>query len=373
MAKTRCVNYDWVEVFAMESDHYPARTVSYYESYYGSLNVVRREYGTPMYRDMITIYNGKTKLIEVRRDPLSKASEGGIFPDRCCHIRLTNRSCYLPDPIGFLLAFLRTHHLEYVSTKRIDVCLDFNRFDGGDDPATFLRKYHARKYAKFYQREFFDHGRDQWQDAYYNSVKWGSPTSVITTKLYNKTEELARPKCGKPYIVDAWRACGLDVNLPVWRVEFSIRPDFKNLVKEATGETMPVDIMQFRTRGQLLNLFFMLADRYFKFCYVEKRPDGKLQRKDRCRRKMLFRIDAEQCGYKPYDEPTTAAAPDKVLFKMLDKLMELADETKTGQQLDHIYYTAKMIIEEYAVSDFYKEWLKNRLTALISTKYDTKL
>lgn len=365
----RCVNYDWLEVYALEDVNFPARTLSYYQSYYGATNVVPREYGTPMYKEMFTICSGRTKIFEVRRDVLSKRSEGGIFPDNCCHIRLCNRSCYFPDPVGLLIDIMKAHHLTYISTKRVDICLDFNHFDNGDNPASFLRKYHARKYAKFYQREFAGHGQDNWQDCYYNSIKWGSASSVLTTKLYNKTEEMSAVTHDKPYIREAWKNCGLDLNQDVWRVEFSIRPELRNLIRETDGKQLPVDIMQFRTRPQILNLFFMLADRYFRFCYVEKKPDGTLQRKDRCRQKILFKVGRDEIGYKPENEPTRKLPADKNLVRLVQRLVDLADEVHTAAEVDHLYYTARFIIDNFDGMDVYRQWAEGVLQTQLPSKY----
>lgn len=354
----RCICYDWVEVYCLESEDLPARTPDFYRQEFGSRNVMVRDYGTPMYSQMFSIFHHGRPLIEVRRDPKSKKSQGGIFPDNACHLRLTNRVCYYPDPIGYLITFMHSFHLTYVSTKRIDIALDFNRFDSGDDPAAFLRRYYANKYAKMYQREYNTHGEDGWQAKLHNSVKWGSPSSDITTKLYNKTMELNRPGHDKPYIRERWKQCGLDLTQDVWRVEFSISSQLKNMVKESDGSLMPIDIMTFRTYDDILNIFMTLADRYFDFRYVEHKPDGKLQRKDRCRRKQLFDITPDQRAFKPVALPTTKVEWDRSLVSVIKCLANLAaDEAVAVTDIDHIRRTAQVIINNFAVSEEWREHL----------------
>lgn len=357
----RCINYDWVEVFCIEDDNYPARTPDYYMQECGRANVEVRDYGSPMYKEMFTICFRHRPLIEVRRNPLSKKSQGGIFPDNCCHVRLSNRVCYYADPIGFLLSFLKKHHLVYSSTKRIDIALDFNEFDSGDDPAAFLRRYHANRYAKMYQREFNDHGSDGWQTKLYNSIKWGSTASDINTKLYNKSMELSRQGHDKPYIRERWEECKLDLSRDVWRVEYSIQSSLKNLVSEEDGATMPIDIMCFRTREMCLNMFMMLSDRYFDFRYVEKLPNGKLQRKDRCRRKELFNITPEDRAYRPFAEPSQKLMYDRTLFQVVERMAHLAErDTDDVRSREAIRRTAEIIVKNYAVDDFHLNWL-NRI------------
>lgn len=358
MSTCRCINYDWVEVFCLETEGFPPRTADYYRSIHGFDSVVVRDYGTPMYTEMFTVFSKKSPIMEIRRDPKSKQSEGGIFPDNCCHLRLPNRMCYGVDPIGFLFSFLKLHHLEFVSIKRIDLALDFVKFDSGDDPAAFLRRYHANKYAKMYQREFKNHGDDGWQTKLYNSIKWGSPSSDISTKLYDKTMELDRPSHDKPYIREAWKNCGLDTSKHVWRVEFSISSSYKNAVRDTDGSIMPIDLFSFRDRNLCLNMFMMLADRYFDFRYVETLPNGKLQRKDRCRRKVLFDIKPYQTAYRPLHEPTVKRAYDRTLFQVIKRLAEIAnDVAETERQRTSVMTVCSMIVKHYAVDEFHYEWL----------------
>lgn len=365
----RCTNFDWLELYCVETDGYPARTPDYYCSVYGDANVSIRPYGTPMYREMFSIcYAGKA-MVEVRRNPLSKESEGGLFPDNACHIRLANRVCYYPDPVGFLYQFMRRHHLEYISTKRVDICLDFNRFDTGQDPARFLRSYFANKYAKINQCAFQNHGKDTWQSKEHNSAKWGSTSTGLTTKLYNKTMELNRQGHDKPYIRAAWKECGLSLDEDVWRVEFSIMPKFRNLIKSETGQVLPCDIMTFRTRSMLTELFFMLADRYFQFRYVEMDESGKLKRKDRCKEKLLFRISKEDRGWKPEVEPTERRSMDKTLLRIVDRLCDLADEQPRIEKFNHIMYTAQYIIDNYDCDDFIKHWATGIMDARRTERY----
>jgi hypothetical protein len=144
----------------------------------------------------------------------------------------------------------------------------------------------------------------------------------------------------------------------VWRVEFSISSQLKNMVKESDGSLMPIDIMTFRTYDDILNIFMTLADRYFDFRYVEHKPDGKLQRKDRCRRKQLFDITTDQRAFKPVDLPTTKIEWDRSLVSVIKCLANLAaDEAVDVHDIDHIRRTAQVIVNNFAVSEEWREHL----------------
>lgn len=361
MTVARCINYDWVEVFCTESPYQPLTREEWLNTGYSPRDIIYRDYGTPVYDEMITLCAEGHKMIEIRRCPKSKQSEGGIMPDRACHIRLSNRACYLPDPIGFLIAFLRAHSITYVSTKRMDICLDFNHFDCGDLPERFLMKYSQNKYAKVHQTRLHPHGNDEWQCKRYNSIKWGSPTSMITTKLYDKSLEL-KQVADKPWIRDAWTAAGLNVHTPVWRCEFSISADLKNIVRESDGTLLDIEIMQFRTRPQILNLFFMLADRYLDFRYVEKTPNGKFKRKDRCKRKVLFRVPDDCECFKPVnlDPRVPSTRPLETFIKRLKEIM--LDESNPAR----IRLDAMDLIEHVAAPTrvVEKKWYEDLRTRL---------
>ena len=65
----RCVNIDWLEVFALENTLNPPDPAFYKKMGY----MVRvRDYGTPQYKQMFTIYGSDGReFLEIRRDPYS--------------------------------------------------------------------------------------------------------------------------------------------------------------------------------------------------------------------------------------------------------------------------------------------------------------
>lgn len=341
MPKLRCINIDWLEVYVLE----PFALDAQYFVRQG-YKVRERAYGTPMYQSMFTIYNGKEPLIEVRRDPYSKKSLAGIFDDNSVHLRLPNVQCYKQHPVEFLQAFIKRHHYRYVSTTRIDFCLDFNTFDYNRDVPNFIRKYMAGRYFKMNQSRLTAHGADSWPLREYWSLKWGSQESALTTKLYDKTAELTTPGHDKPYIWDAWRDAGLNTQLPVYRVEFSIKgAELKRLRKEEiervemvdtnTGELfnkrmkaerfVMLDFNNYPTRDACLFTFMALADKYFDFREATNTTQGNPQRRDRCPKVALFATSEEQRGYKPM-RFVTKPQPGKTLLMLAKKLISMAQD-----------------------------------------------
>lgn len=301
----RCVNLDWLEVFCLEPKGEP-RDADYYASRGISVNV--REYGTRVYNEMFTLLDDhQHPFLEVRRSPKSE-----LIPVGSCHLRLVNAYCYHEHAANLMTQFINDYGYTFVRISRVDICLDFVKFDSGDDPQRFLMRYIRRKYSKINQSRATNHFEDTWTSRDTNSISWGAPSSDVSTKMYNKTLELYDPTTKtyrKPYIRVAWKECQMiddwrNVTLggelqQVWRVEFSIRSSVKRWFKiELNGnakqyQSIHNTLDMYDTRPKLLTMFASLANHYFHF---KKFKQG--QRKDRCPDKVLFNFRGEQFFYK---------------------------------------------------------------------------
>lgn len=304
MKHDRCINIDWLEVYAREPSISEIRDAAYFEN--RGIRVSIREYGTRVYKQMFTIYDEHDNpVIEVRREPASiKGQTGGVFDETSCHLRLTNYACYLPDPVGLLRRFMSEHGYILVRIFRIDIALDFTQFDKGDDPMRFMKRYIDGKYSKVNQTNIHAHGVDRWDGRTWQSLSWGAPSSMVGTKFYNKTAELAQVK-DKPYIRWAWYLAGLvtnpldgtytdehgNVTTPViWRLEFSIKSSAKRWYKieddtrhKSTEVFVPHSLECYDTKERLLYAFACLSRYYFHFKHYDP-----TKRKDRCDDKVLF-------------------------------------------------------------------------------------
>ena len=220
--KVKCINLDWLSVYCLEP-----KGVVMNAAYFKALGwtVEEREYGTPQYREKFTLMNGRHPFLEIERNPYSLKQNGGIFEPESCHIRLANRTLYQPQPVQQLTNFIVKYGYEYKGISRVDVCCDLTIFDNGMKPQDLANKYMKDKIWKVHQSHMApntDDGDDTWRikvhlgahgketktGRTWNSLKWGSPKSALSTKLYNKTYEL-ETNTGKFYIKDTWVKAGL--------------------------------------------------------------------------------------------------------------------------------------------------------------------
>ena len=336
----RCVNIDWLEIFCLENvSEIP--DAQFFRDH--GFVVKAREYGTPQYAEMFTIESKGYDFIEIRRNPYSKKTQGGLFLDNACHIRLSNRTCYEESPINILRTFLIQFGYTLKGITRIDICSDFINFDNGLNPQNLIKRYMSGQLAKVNQSRISAHGKDSFVDRTWNSLSWGSEKSMVSTKLYNKTLEMAEVS-EKPYIRQAWYLAGIipdmdDRETIVWRLEFSIRSEAKQWI-ELTDESkekphksaMNNTLHCYDDRDKLFTIHFSLASHYFHFKIVEIGPDGKRKRKDRCKDEVLFRLSAGMTVYKPA-RLTDKKAPTRTTRMLLRKCESIAnDEEKEAWQ-----------------------------------------
>lgn len=351
--RARCVNLDWLEVCALEPINEP-RDPDYYRS--RGIVVHERDYGTKVWGEMFTLLDDDhLGWIEVRRAPKSD-----IIAQNITHLRLTNRACYFPNAADLMQEFLDTHGYEFHHIVRVDVCLDLERFDYGDKPRDFLRRYIQEKYSKINQGTIATHGDDRWEGRVWNSVSWGSPTSDVGTKFYCKTLELYDPitkRYGKPYIRQSWQAYGLvddaatvtktddsgkQYTPEIWRIEFSIRSSVRRwfLIRldgdDSKKQSIRNTLDMYNTPEKLTIMFAALQRHYFRFKHLIKRynfyreghTDGYAIRKDRCPDKLLFNWKDSAITYKVEKQyVATSEKPDTSLAHLLNRLKQYRDKT----------------------------------------------
>lgn len=365
----RCVNIDWLEVYCLESNERFPCNADYFESQ--GYMVKRREYGTRVYREMFYILDENSDpVIEIRRNPASGESEFQGLSEYSTHIRLQNWVLYRKDPIQFLREFLLRHDYIFKRIYRIDICYDFEFFDSGDAPAKFARRYMRGVYRKINQCNLSTYGSDSWSSYEVNSLSWGAKASMVSTKLYNKTLELKEAKNDKPWIKTCWMVHGLidnptsmtkrndkgEVYSPeIWRVEFSMKSDADRWIvldmtrgAKTTKRSVPHSLSMFDEPYKLWARFQNLAYNYFHFKYkeyVQEEPkvsmyalekvhsdhERKLQRKDRCRDKILFKFDTKNEFFKLSAVPSVSAIKDSeaVLRRRLEVYRARTSDRKT--------------------------------------------
>ena len=351
----RILNIDWLEIYCIEQIDEP-RDAEFFRKQ--GFEVIERDYGTPIYKEMFTICDNGNPYIEIRRNPYSLKSMGGIMQDGSCHIRLCNESCYHDNPIDEMRTFILTYDFVYKSIARIDICLDFNTFDNGWTPQRFINSYMRSNISKVNQTNVSCHGSDNWDGRSFNSLKWGAVTSPISTKLYNKTLEMKQGE-DKSYIRQWWQCggdfvgmaikpedvTGLDMTKEVWRLEFSIKAQAQaRKRKSGNEEKFTLHLFDYDTKEKLWQRFCELYEMYFDFrkkeyVYDEKKQERHLKRKYDCKRIKLFDFSDRCIKYKPTRKPRQKKRPDRIYKIMMNRISDMLNKPKVEREYKEAFTT----------------------------------
>ena len=393
----RCVNLDWLEV-SCDEDYslYPCNADFFREQ---GFFVHERDYGTRVWGQVFTIEDQDGHdWIEIRRAPSSGNSEFKGLTEYSCRLRVVNAQLYVKDCTQRLLAFLVRFNYTFKRIFRIDIAYDFEKFDYGDQPARFARRYIERKFRKINQCKLRVIGDDNWTDFDWESLSWGSQTSMVSTKMYNKSKELKTVSKQKTWIPMAWfengliddpinrtkrREDGTIYEPEIWRIEFSMKSKADRwLVIENQGgkhvkkTAIPHTPDMFDSPDKLWQRFQDLAYHYFRFKIAEyndeRDKDGNLvpKRKDLCADKRLFRFDADR-EFHQLDMCVSGGKPDaddEILLRRLRNYRNKSADTKVRTACDVLIealetsdlrrYTSKQV---WAETQALQELLRRRM------------
>lgn len=230
-----------------------------------------------------------------------------------------------------------------LNITRLDLCCDFNKFDGGLTPQSFIRAYLYPATNK--QVSFLRVGSNKAhivlsKDMYnvdYQTLRWGSRSSGVSVYLYNKSEEMKSQKY-KPYIVKLWEQNGLvtdNPKLPVYRLEFSINSKGTSLKDLELDECFNLWLQDFDDEAKVYDLFKCFAKKHFRFRKLSykhgklAKPDGSPARYVRDLPEIdLFRWDAAPVRpvslYRPVDSGRTERLISKRLGVLADQLEDIS-------------------------------------------------
>ena len=386
--KIKCINLDWLSVYCLEP-----KGVVMNAAYFKALGwtVQEREYGTPQYKEKFTLMNGRHPFLEIERNPYSLKQNGGIFEPESCHIRLANRTLYQPQPVQQLTNFIVKYGYEYKGISRVDVCCDLKIFDNGMMPQDLANKYMKDKIWKVHQSKIDAHssdGDDSWRipihlgahgketktGRTWNSLKWGSPKSALSTKLYNKTLEL-ETNTGKFYIKDTWVKAGLcDLQkvryeyrnpktketeirtkqvcvvpgtavgqeipiegakmIDIWRVEFSMNSEGRKWIDLGDNNVVDLSLNAFDNLDSLAATFYTCSEWLFCFIYakwITKGPTRMKERTNRCKKLQLFNTKFLHSHYKPQRQ-TETEDPSRTEKIMMYRLMQKSKDKNLSEE-----------------------------------------
>lgn len=324
-----------------------------------------------IFRDSWTICLNKASMVHI----FMKPKMSGKDPD-ACSVKVANRLLYKQDWAWFLHDIIDALGFKVLNITRMDLCLDFQRFDYKDmQPNDFIHAYIADKcldedetYCREGSNVFCAYGakRAKAMDgsktiddnteisikSSWEYIRWGSRCSGVCTYLYNKSKEL-RDKKSKPWIADRWKEAGLnEKEADIYRIEFSISAKGMQLTKRdrnagrkslTSEEVHLLSIDNVATQEELEWVFWCYASKYFQFRIVGNQK----YRKD-MKRVQLFDIDFEPDMLPTYiNSKVNAGRAETNAAKVLERLQFTCLALTIPQQ--QILYQARQVLADVGV------------------------
>lgn len=259
------INVDWLQVFCHDRNSEPLHMYNGERSNY---EFKLQPMGSRHFKEI-------WKVVNVDGDDyaiIQRVPHSSILSSDAAIVQLCNRELYKPFYASDFILFLKAHGFTYKSLSRLDICFDSNCLRNGLLHSTFIKRIMSGQYLKNNQSKVkwnFSAVASIGQPMECNSCSFGSLSSSVSSKMYNKTLELKEVK-NKPYIVECWAYNNLDLNKDVWRIELSIKSDATNVVRTSDGEIFRLTPDYLKMQSVVEDIFFSYAKKYFSF----KRNDG---------------------------------------------------------------------------------------------------
>ena len=341
------INVDWLQVYCHDDNHGFLHDIYYGVSAY---EFKLLPHGTRHFKELWEVIDEDgEKYAIIQRVPHSSiiSADGAI-------IQLCNRELYRPYYASNFIVFLSSHHFRYKSISRLDICFDSNYLYKKLKHSKLIKDLMTGVVLKNNQSKVawnFNAIANVGKPMECNSCSFGSKSSSVSTKMYNKTLEMKEQK-QKPYIIESWGYNGLNLDMDVWRIEISIKSDASTTIRTETGEIFRLDPDSLKMQQLVEDIFFSYAEKYFSF----KRNNGT---KNKTRMPDLLIFPRERSiTLRPIriTEEKDSGRSDRIFLKKLHSLLN-ASENMDKQTWDSIIEVSNA----FALSRGLAAWRKQKL------------
>ena len=202
------------------------------------------------------------KILTILYEPKSS-----LIPKRICLCEVANVCLYDGSWRGVCLIIQKMHAGSFNSLSRLDIACDFDEI--GDDVAKMFDEGLIYVQKKKEGCMFYDCAE---KDGYVirkpRQISFGSKTSKVKWKLYNKSKEIKVSH--KEYIEHLWHEEGMDLSKDIWRLEVSLTrvSSLQCLNKDA------VDLLDFREFLERES-YYWLFPAFYNNNFVVRKNEGR--------------------------------------------------------------------------------------------------
>lgn len=352
-----CIAIDWLQLYC----HTPLDKVMnsklgtfepVLKSRSGSYEVCLQDYSIRQFKNVYEIKKDNEVLAVITCNPPANS----VLKQETAIVKIINRCLYQKELKKFVLDMLKDLNLTFISVSRIDICVDFLKFDNGMTGNELIKKFVSEKFIKSGKQTSWtlhaDSGvRDEGKTRNflnYHYLRFGKKGGECNYYIYNKSKELAEVKT-KPYIIEHWESCGYEENQgDVWRMEFSLKSGNNGVVHDGgEGEVLDLKNLSILEPLNYTAWFINYFDRHFKFY----KNDGK-KRKDRNREIKLFKNLKPSTIKIKLSRKKDSGRRQRTFAKQLNELnQELRNDVPSlGMMADDLlrFYISQYSLESYA-------------------------
>lgn len=316
------------------------------ESIVGNSNfqLQKKEYGTRMFKEVHEVsYNGEPFAV-IAAFPRLTHMDALSAQIKVLNNWLTVDSCYdliqqMNNELGF----------RFKSLSRVDLAVDFKRFKGGKSVEKFISQFDAGLVRKLGKGNVSNYSKYSARGIRHETLKFGSETSRISYKLYNKSKEMDAVKM-KPYIIDYWKLNGIEnsgIHLngqkqgqDVWRLEFSVKSRNEEVFDMNTGEIMPFQLLNYFDVSVRENYLQALLDKYWQFV---KKPKKRVSKYSRLSRIEFFTFNPTAYYFQKGDVTKDVTRSEKILANYILKTVNDDLRSKNYFDVGQPLYTANLL------------------------------
>ena len=215
-------------------------------------------YGCKEFKELYEVYRYDDLWGHVSTQPNLPTLPGDFFI-----LKLENKYLYDESLYSQLIDFTAGTAIKYLGLSRVDICLDFQRFDNDMAPSTLIKMFAAGK-IDCLGKMGGSVTREQVADEPYSYLTLGSRLSQVRVYLYNKSKEMRDVKW-KTWIHECWRLAGLDLERDVWRLEVSLKGQAMKWANKDSGEEWDITLKDLFNSAYLQMLASSLFHKYFAF------------------------------------------------------------------------------------------------------------
>lgn len=309
--------------------------------------VCKGEEISPLFNQHFLISWKKRKIAHISMEPRPSS----LHP-LSAMIKVDNKLLYEPNWLFYFKDVCAALQFEIMNISRVDICADFVEFCDGRQPLNFVKSYMqvARKghpsFIRCGSNKFCVYGRKDMSSLHFDYVRWGSRDSEVCTYLYNKSKEL-RDKKDKPWIRERWRVFrGDDESIDVWRIEFSINSQGLKVMNISDGYIFDLFVDDFATFSKCKTLFYIYADKYFKFRTFEA---GETRKKRELPFVRLLPDEASQEFRKvSVCRANESGQTELIVFNRLQKVIEENSLSLSPDELEKFDFVSKWFYRTYS-------------------------